>query len=468
MQSFKAETLVLCVTVIVVSSLSEVTVLAQCELKKLVASNGITFQKYGSFVSSDGDFVTVGAAQGVVYAYRRINGTAFDEQILTPPVGGASLGAWFAVSGTRLLISSTELAYLFEFDGVSWQITDQLAPSESVLVWPRDKPHVAIDGDVLVLSALGADDACPTDPDCNSGAAYVFRWNGVDWVEEQKLVASDAAAGADFGRPMAIDGDRMVIAARYSDGAAGSAYVFAWNGVNWMEQQKLAASDGYVFAEFGTSVAIDGDAIVVGAIQFSGCPTGWTPCDPGAAYVFEWNGASWDETQILTASNGVDGDRFGQSVAVENDVILVGAPLNQAIAPLDTGAVFVFERDGNNWTEMDRLTASNAEPTDNFGWSVALTNGIGYFGAFGADGAAEASGAVYMFGVDGDCDENGQIDTCEILADPSLDLNGNLELDLCDLSIPTVSAWGVAAMTLLLLAAGSVIVRRKLSVISFQ
>ena len=137
----------------------------------------------------------------------------------------------------------------------------------------------------------------------NSGSAYIYRHNGVTWIQSNKLLASDGSSNDEFGQSVAISGDFAVIGAHLNDGVgadAGAVYVFKYNGVNWLETQKLTSIIPVVPSSFGTSVDISGNTIVIGASE--------------AAYVFTNNGSSWTQESRLVASDGVAGDLFGTSV----------------------------------------------------------------------------------------------------------------------------------------------------------
>jgi hypothetical protein len=139
---------------------------------------------------------------------------------------------------------------------------------------------VSISGDVALVGVYADDDKGDY-----SGSAYVFRWNGSYWLEEQKLLASDGAAEDYFGRSVSISGDAALVGADGDDdkgSGSGSTYIFRWNGNSWVEEQKLVASDGAADDEFGRSVSISGNAALMGV---------WTKDDKGAnsgsAYVFK-------------------------------------------------------------------------------------------------------------------------------------------------------------------------------------
>ena len=166
---------------------------------------------------------------------------------------------------------------------------------------------VAISGDTVVIGALFDDGAAGFE----QGSAYVFVRSGGVWSQQQKLEASDAAAGDVFGISVAISGDTVVVGAWLDDGAAGvdqgSAYVFVRSGGVWSQQQKLEASDAGAGDGFGLSVAISGDTVVISAV-FDDGPAG---ADQGSAYVFVRSGGVWSQQQKLEASDAGAGDLFG-------------------------------------------------------------------------------------------------------------------------------------------------------------
>lgn len=216
------------------------------------------------------------------------------------------------------------------FERQKIQASDGLAQAEFGLA-------VAVDGDV---AAIGAPH------DNRIGAVYVFRKIAGTWVEEQKLVSSDASPTDWFGTSVDIQRDRVVVGAADSVAngkVAGSAYVFQFDGSRWTELQKISASDGASGDLFGISVALDGDRIVVGAEGSAG-----QSVSEGAAYVFRLQG-TWIEEQKLQGSHSVARSVFGHSVAIHRDRIAIGAPADPfGHAPT---AGYVFHFDGSRWNE---------------------------------------------------------------------------------------------------------------------
>jgi hypothetical protein len=184
-----------------------------------------------------------------------------------------------------------------------------------------------------VVGASGNDDA-----GFSSGSAYVFRNTGGGWVEEAKLTASDAEGAALFGWSVAVAGNTVAVGALYDDAEAvdsGSAYVFYHDGRRWLEEAKLTASDAAADDEFGASVSVAGDTIVIGAPANDGAGP-----NAGSAYLFRYDGVGWVEDARLTASDAAANDEFGASVAVGGDTTVVGASLNDSAA-IDSGSAYV-------------------------------------------------------------------------------------------------------------------------------
>jgi hypothetical protein len=215
------------------------------------------------------------------------------------------------------------------------------------------------------------------EPD-DSGSAYVFtKVDGGEWSNpptQEKLTASDAASDDRFGISVAISGDTIVVGAYYDDDVpdnSGSAYIFTKDAGEWSNstQQKLTASDAADGDNFGKYVAIEGDTIVVGA-AYGDDDDG---AISGSAYVFTKEGNDWSEQQKLTASDAASGDRFGKSVAISGDTIVVGAYRDDTLE-LDTnsGSAYIFTLDDGEWLEQEKITASDAATDDDFGRSVAI------------------------------------------------------------------------------------------------
>ena len=231
------------------------------------------------------------------------------------------------------------------------------------------------------------------DPLANSGAAYVFSRSGSTWSQQQKLASSDLGAGDRFGWGVSInsDGTYLIVSGRYEDGGAGdpindsgAAYIFSRSGSTWTQQAKLTASDAQASDYFGWSVSISGDgayAIISATHEDGGAGNPIT--DAGAAYVFSRSGSTWTQQAKLTASDAQASDQFGRSVSINSDgsYAIVGAHNEDGGAgdPLaNSGAAYIFSRSGSTWTEQRKLTASDAASSDSFGQSVSINSNATY------------------------------------------------------------------------------------------
>ena len=260
---------------------------------------------------------------------------------------------------------------------------------------------VAMDGDTVVVGATGDDDN-----GSNAGAAYVFTKPPTGWAtatETAKLTGSDGAPDDDlFGYSVAVDGDTVVVSAYGDDdsgGGSGAAYLFVKPATGWTSTNtaaKLTAYDGAGGDRFGKSVAVDGDTVVVGA---------WTDDDngdqSGSAYLFTKPGTGWataTETSKLTASEGDDDDRFGTSVAVDGDRLAVGASGDDDKGS-QSGSVYVYKRESGAWSRIAKLKASDGATNDEFGISVAVDGDTVVVGAHWDDDNGSKSGSAYVYAV---------------------------------------------------------------------
>jgi hypothetical protein len=244
---------------------------------------------------------------------------------------------------------------------------------------------VAISGDTAVVGAYG---------DGNyRGSAYVFVRSGSSWILQQKLTASDSANSDMFGISVAINGDTIVVGASQFDPynmGQGKAYVFVRSGATWDERLKLTASDGAVGDRFGGSVAISENMVVVGA---SNNNTG-----RGSAYVFVPSGRFWSEQLKLTAWDGASDDQFGSSVAISGDTVVIGAHRADINSKHDQGSAYVFVRSGSLWWLQKKLIASDGAAGDRFGKSVAISGDTVVVGAYFDDISSNTDrGSAYVF-----------------------------------------------------------------------
>ncbi|MBI5100540.1 MAG: chitobiase/beta-hexosaminidase C-terminal domain-containing protein [Nitrospirae bacterium] len=389
------------------------------EKKKIVASDPATTDNFGNSVSISGDIVVIGASQhnvvvggnnrGAAYVFYRNEGSVNNwgqKKKLTASDGADSdyFGTSVSVYGNTIVVgakgdnSNRGAAYVYYRDqgaANQWGEKKKLTASDGASS-DNFGTSVSISGDTIVI---GASQGMAT----NQGSAYVFARNedGADlWGEVTSLTASDGAASDYFGYAVAISGNTIVSGAYYDDIAftnQGSAYVFHGEGSAWYQACKEYLSDPDV-ASFGYSVAVSNDVVVVGAYHENlyGAVT-----EAGVAYVFERNEGgfeNWGMVEKLKASNPAIFDHFGYSVAIHGNTILVGAPDTNVDGFSNKGAAYVFQRTLGSWDASGTLTASEGAADDRYGYSVAVYGDTFVIGApFDDIGANADQGSVYVY-----------------------------------------------------------------------
>ena len=310
----------------------------------------------------------------------------------TPGDGMAAL-SWDNPQNTT--ISKYQLLHLVEKGGLT---------ADDGAAIDRFGVSVAVDGNTAVV---GAFQPTYTDPDTSEvsrpGVAYVFTrdTNTGVWTQKTKLTAADGAAGDLFGVSVAVDGNTVVIGARGDDSVGkidkGAIYVFRKPATGWPSSTtiatKITATDGEAGDLFGASVALYGDSTIVAGAPRDEIEVSGGVVSSGSAYVFTRSTGPWSPKAKLTASNAADDDQFGNAVALDGNIILVGAYGKDGIGTTDSGLAYLFVKPDNddgwtNSTETVRLRASDRGVNDNFGRSVVLDDATIVVGASGGTGSA--------------------------------------------------------------------------------
>jgi len=227
---------------------------------------------------------------------------------------------------------------------------------------------VDVDGNTAAVTALGSRFSAFA-----NGAACIYTRAGADWSLEQCVTSTDDSPNDDdgYGFSVAVSGDTLVVGAMgdMTNGViAGAAYVYVRDGHTWTLQQKLFPTDPADFAQFGIAVDIAGDTIVAGAHgdDDSGYQT-------GAAYVFRRNGTVWTQEQKLKASDEQPDSAFGLSVSLSGQTIAVGAPGASSPAASFCGAVYAFVNNGVAWQQQAKITANNTMENQALGFTVSIS-----------------------------------------------------------------------------------------------
>lgn len=352
-----------------------------------------------------------------------------------PEEAGGSPG----VDGDETDNSSVEsgAAYVFERFGGTWM---QAAYVKASNPDPRDRfgDSLVVHGDTLVIGAPGEQSLAPgvggdeLDNGGNAvGAAYVLERDGMGvWDQTAYLKASNSASGDEFGSAVDLDGDRLIVGAPFEDSGAtgvngdeddqsardaGAAYLFRRGpDGDWQQEAYVKASNTGDGDELGGAVAISGQLAAVAASGENGGAAGVdgdeldnSLLDAGAVYLFERDDSDrWSQVAYIKASNPDSNDRFGASIALDGNLLVVGAPGEDSAAlgvdgneldnsRSDAGAAYVFERDTDgDWFQVAYIKATNTGDDDFFGSAVALQGNVLAVGAPGENSSAT--------GIDGD------------------------------------------------------------------
>ncbi len=352
-----------------------------------------------------------------VHVYRKENGQWVDRQVLdpsvsTPPDSFFSFGSAIAIHGSRAVIGQSHgvnaidfvpvvpdlpagsepqaAAYVFEDRNGDWVETARLTPDDGAPGnWGQRgnsfATSLAIDGTTV---AVGAYSHTP-DPDrLNQGAVYVFGDDGSGWRQTQKLVPDDGHGGDQFGSAIAVQGDTMLIGAR---GATrnrdfpwhGLVYVFERQGGVWTQRQKLHPSPLSPVLRFGQSLGLDGDSAIVGA------PRGLSGyLDHGDAlgtvFMLERRHGFWSVAQALPSLNDENyADSLGESVALSGDLAIAGAYQTFYTGGLvQQGTAHVYEKKDGRWSRRSRLTSPEGIDYGYFGAWVAMSGRSAVIGSY--------------------------------------------------------------------------------------
>ena len=363
--------------------------------QKLLAPDGGNFEHFGWSVALDGDYALIGSRwdddngfrSGSAYLFETTSGNFLQEFLAPDGTGGERFGWSAAIDGDYALIGSHQdddngidsgSAYLFDITSGNL-LQKFLAPDgafDDQFGW-----SVAVDGDYALIGSHLDDDKGGS-----SGSAYLFDVTSGDLL--QKFLAPDGAFGDRFGSSVALDGDLALIGSRDGDGneiLSGSAYLFDLSSGDLL--QKFLAPDGAIGDQFGFSVALDGDLALIGSRLDD--DNGF---NSGSVYLFDIT--SGNLLQKFLAPDGTSGNVFGQSVALDGNLALIGSFLSDDNG-MDSGSAYLF--DVTSGDLLQKFLAADGAFNDQFGFSVALDGDSMLIGSYLDDDKGSDSGSVYLF-----------------------------------------------------------------------
>ena len=328
-----------------------------------------------------------------------------DPVIVPAPEGGnTNWGHSVDVSGKIIIAGYTSYVgnaggvFVLEQKGKKWDVLNHFRTQNGNM---RDwfGHAVAVSGNTAVISAYEFGGKKKTAGDVlggGPGKVYTYRREGVKgFIPLQDFKAVDAQNDDRFGYAVDLSGeDLLAIGSPFHDDQKGAVYVYARENDKWVQKAKIQANDAAPRARFGWDVGVDGSTIVAGA-PLSAAPDR----NSGAAYVFKRQGDDWVQVAKLTAEDGDGGDAFGASVDVSKSRIIVGANKDENEAKKrGSGSAYIFSGVGDAYTQEAKLNAAEIQEGANFGLTVSLSVNRALVGAPSADTkSGDDSGAAYAF-----------------------------------------------------------------------
>lgn len=363
------------------------------EQHKLLPNDGQAGDVFGSAVATDGALVVAGApmadhsgtASGSAYLFGAQSGAQNLELVPTDGASGDKFGSSVAFDGTRVAVGApladgvglvSDSGAVYVFDTTSGLQLLKLEASDAA-AGDQFGYDVAMDGGLVVVGALGA--------------AYVFDASTGQQLEKLLPIGGSTTLGLSaFGEVVAIDGGLVVVGARLENGVSGiSGAAYVYDAASGDQLHRLIALNGTAWAFFGACVSIDGDVIAIGAPEAG--PKGK---HSGAAYVFD--ASTGEQVHYLFPADGHVFANFGSSVGVDGQDVFIGSPQNNTGGLFSAGSVYLYDADSGSL--VDKLVSSDVAALDEFGGAVSISEGVLVAGAARDDDNGDASGSTYVFG----------------------------------------------------------------------
>lgn len=390
------------------------TACGQCNPQQLIPADLEDSDEFSRSVDCDGSTLAIGAPlddvvamdAGSVRIFEQQSGVWTQVQLIAPADGlpGDRFGSCVSISGDNLVVGAPNFSdgglgrgtvYVYERQGGTWTFADKLLPSELA---PGDRlgTSVAVDGDTLVAGAPFDGLLGP-----KAGAAYVYQRVGGTWTKIVKLFPTGGDDGDEFGTTVSISGDRMLIGAprdRVNGIDSGAVHFFARDAQQmWSPDGTVRPPVGSAGFLFGSAIDLDGTVAVIGAHADN-----TQDVEAGAAHIFNRATRSWTQTIKLTPADLAADDHFGHAVALYGDALLIGTP-NQDEFGNNAGAVYRFQNINGTWQLAQKLSPLELSAGDRFGWSVALNDTVLVTSAISAVTNGDITGRAHVFDTGAAC-----------------------------------------------------------------
>ena len=380
------------------------TAKAQYNEQKIFSDDGDQYDRFGESIGISGDFLICGAwandgggeVQGAAYIFYNNAGNweQHSKLLVEEAEDNDHYGTSVCIDGDFAVVTTTRNGYfeargavaIFKNNAGTWEqqiwIEHPELPEESMFGYSSaiDRNNV-----IIGMRPFNSDVGLP-------GAGYIYNYNGTTWTETAELVPDEAIAGDAVGNCVAISGNYAIVSAHGTDfptSNEGAAYIYKNIDGTWTEMQKLVSSEPQIDGYFGAYVDINQNYAIVGALMEDVNGT----INQGAVYVFENTDDVWTQVDKITASDGQVGDTFGSDFDFNDDLLIIGSRNNG-----NNGAVYVYENISGTWTFSEKIEPTDGTGNDTFGDAIALDNDIFIVGAAWNDiSGQEKQGAAYIY-----------------------------------------------------------------------
>jgi hypothetical protein len=386
-------------------------------VNKLLASDGLSQDRLGTSASISGNIAAFGAPfydsnglsnNGAVYVYT-FDGSIWQETAIITALNASDndeFGHSISLDGNRLLVAApyktvnavgnTGAAYIFDFDGTNWNQTEQLDMSSvaTQVINANFGISVSLLGDKALVGAYKDNSSAVS----NAGAAYVFSLQTGSWnTDPIQLLANDAAVNDKFGFSVSLSPGKALIGA-FGHGGKGAAYVFTNTSVlsidSFLFTSKITDTAGVAGDSFGYSVSLDGQRAIIGA---NGQDIGGSSA--GAAFIYDYNNttSSWDKSFTLIASDAANFDKFGTAVDLSGNFAIVSSPYKFTSNSVNNGKIYMYRKLGPNWQEINTFIPTFTSTQSELGKSIELGVESVAAGAWSDNEKDIEAGAGYVF-----------------------------------------------------------------------
>ncbi len=325
--------------------------------QKICAPERVRYGQFGASVAIDGDNIVVGGyirvnsnppkiGDGAAYVFQKNSSGVFTQtQELTTHdtlggYDGGSFGYSVAIDGKHIAVGAltadgSGAVYMYEKSGETWRLSDKLIDADAEY---RDfaSRSLALSGDYCAVGASGRDvyDTIRKIDKVNAGAVYIYKKGETGWKKHQFIAPEDCMDYGFLGSSVAINSEYLAMGARHDNARTGSVYIYKLSGENWVKDSKIYASNFRSKDNFGSSLAISGNRVVVGA---------YSAAIGGSAYLFSKTENGWEESFIYNADGIKRMDEFGQSVAISGNSVIVGSPKADNEVDKAVGAAYIYK-----------------------------------------------------------------------------------------------------------------------------